>query len=446
MYVLKTIKLSKKKLNENKIILLFDTSTSAPCLYSFLFSLSILRFQSLSTQQADLIAVKIWYEYWYTKHCTTFCQSFLTSTYDPDIYLNEIDNFIFFLENYNDLKFNTMHYKSNQWFQKNYSTISQRMRSLFKFFTYLLDEFWNLRHQSYPFNEITNRRKRIDLFLNNKRKIFSKFNRYALTVNNGIIPNFKSLDDEMLTKLYEIIRPSRENKINPHNPFKSKTSQFRNFLLVHLMLNYGLRIGELMLISEKSIKKSINYDKYNLIITNTDDEFDSRSRKPHIKNAQSHRVIELSKQDYQLINIYINSIRKTSTTQILFTSFTPPYPALSYSTINAIFKKIDIKFRTLYPHYFDNEKLYGTLEKFTPHTCRHTWAYITLAFALEKHKKDLYNQSLNNNIMEKAQEDLRILGGWSMNSQMPKYYAKRFIVESSNIINLERISQELWEN
>lgn len=52
------------------------------------------------------------------------------------------------------------------------------------------------------------------------------------------------------------------------------------------------------------------------------------------------------------------------------------------------------------------------------------------------------NQS-NNEIMQKALEDLRVLGGWSANSIMPSYYAKRFIVDSANLMNLQRISQEL---
>ncbi|EXC21667.1 phage integrase domain protein [Acinetobacter sp. 869535] len=47
--------------------------------------------------------------------------------------------------------------------------------------------------------------------------------------------------------------------------------------------------------------------------------------------------------------------------------------------------------------------------------------------------------------MQKALEDLRVLGGWSANSIMPNYYAKRFIVDSANLLNLQRISEEIWE-
>jgi hypothetical protein len=38
-------------------------------------------------------------------------------------------------------------------------TITQRIRSLFKYFIYLLDEYWNVWNQDLTLKEITNRRK-----------------------------------------------------------------------------------------------------------------------------------------------------------------------------------------------------------------------------------------------------------------------------------------------
>ena len=96
------------------------------------------------------------------------------------------------------------------------------------------------------------------------------------------------------------------------------------------MLNYGLRIGELMLLTTNSIKKSIQNHSFSLIITNTDDEFDDRSKKPKIKNEYSYRVIKLQERDYRILQIYINEIRKEIPSHILFTSLKPPYSALSY--------------------------------------------------------------------------------------------------------------------
>ena len=325
-------------------------------------------------------------------------------------------------------------------------TITQRLRSLFKYFVYLLDEYWNTRYQDITIKELTNRRKKIDLFLLNKKRIFSKFSKHSLTVKSEINHNFKSLTNEMVAMLYKIIRPDQSAKINIDNPFSTKSHQLRNFLMVHLMMNYGLRVGELMLLTKRSIKKSLNSDSYSLIITNTDDEHDSRQRKPSIKNEQSYRVIKLDSMDYKFLMLYVEKIRNFNNSDILFTSLKPPYSPLSYSSINAIFKTIEQAFKTSHPVYFDDTNI-DSIQKLTPHVCRHTWAYITLAFAIKKYRNESVsplNQS-NDEIMQKALEDLRVLGGWSANSIMPSYYAKRFIVDSANLMNLQRISQELWK-
>lgn len=443
MFVVKTIKLSKKYSNQNHIVLLFDTSTTVPLLYPLLYSTDVLRFQSLATQQSDMLALKFWYEFWYQKYSTLFCESFFSSKYEPEIFLNEIDNFIVFLENNKKLETNLIRLRSN--IETNYMTITQRLRSVFKYFEYLLDGYWNIRYQDITIKELTNHRKKIDLFLMNKKKIFSKFSKRSLTVKSEINHNFKSLTNEMVVMLYKIIRPDQAANINKDNPFSTKSHQLRNFLIVHLMMNYGLRVGELMLLTKRSIKKSINSDSYSLIVTNTDDEHDSRQRKPSIKNEQSYRVIKLDSMDYKFLMLYIEKIRNFNDSDILFTSLKPPYSPLSYSSINAIFKVIEQVFRTLHPIYFDDINI-ESIHKFTPHVCRHTWAYITLAFAIKKYRKESSSMIKHNNdeIMQKAQENLRVLGGWSANSIMPSYYAKRFIVDNANIINLQRISQELW--
>ncbi|MNV48197.1 site-specific tyrosine recombinase XerC [compost metagenome] len=250
----------------------------------------------------------------------------------------------------------------------------------------------------------------------------------------------------MVVMLYKIIRPNQTANINTDNPFSTKSHQLRNFLMVHLMMNYGLRVGELMLLTKRSIKKSLNSDSYSLIITNTDDEHDSRQRKPSIKNEQSYRVIKLDSMDYKFLMLYIEKIRNFNNSDILFTSLKPPYSPLSYSSINAIFKTIEQAFRASHPVYFDDTNI-DSIQKLTPHVCRHTWAYITLAFAIKKYRNESAspsNQS-NDETMQKALEDLRVLGGWSANSIMPSYYAKRFIVDSANLMNLQRISKELWK-
>lgn len=60
-----------------------------------LYTMKFLRFQSISTQHADLIAIKFWFE----KFTTSFCESFYSTSYNFEIIQVEIDNFIVYLEN-----------------------------------------------------------------------------------------------------------------------------------------------------------------------------------------------------------------------------------------------------------------------------------------------------------------------------------------------------------
>ncbi|MBP2543198.1 integrase [Acinetobacter guillouiae] len=275
-----------------------------------------------------------------------------------------------------------------------------------------------------------------------KKKIINNFSKSNKTIKSEINYSFKSMNDEMIKGLYLIISPSKSDKYNTLNPFKSKKVQLRNFLIIHLMLNYGLRIGELMLLTINSIKKSIQNDNFSLIITNTDDDYDDRAKKPKIKNEYSYRVIRLQERDYKMLQIYINEIRKEIPSQILFTSLKPPYSALSYASVKKIFDQIDSSLKALLPEYFDNSN-YDSIERLTPHVCRHSWAYMTLSFSFEKYKKENtayrdIRQSVND-AMLKAQDDLRIIGGWSPTSTMPMHYGKRFIVERANFMNLARI-------
>lgn len=100
MFALKTIHLDKKVSNENQIILLFDLNSSCPCMYPMLYTMKSLRFESISTQNADLNALKFWYE----KFSTSFCESFFSTLYNFEIIQNEIDNYIIYLENKKKLK------------------------------------------------------------------------------------------------------------------------------------------------------------------------------------------------------------------------------------------------------------------------------------------------------------------------------------------------------
>ncbi|MGS0705387.1 site-specific integrase [Acinetobacter sp. ANC 3781] len=323
-----------------------------------------LRFQSQSTQHADLISLKFWYEFWFDKFSTSFCESFYSSSYNFEIIQNEIDSFIIYLENNNKNDDHLIRLRNNQ--SVNYTTIGHRIKSFLKFYSFLIDEYLTIHSQpQLTRKEIDRIKLNLDKYMINKKKILNRFSKTNKTIKSEINYSFKSMTDEMLRALYQIISPNNSNKTNELNPFKLKQAQLRNFLIVHLMVNYGLRVGELMLLTINSIKKSIQSHSYSLIITNTDDEYDDRLRKPKIKNEYSYRVITLQERDYKILKIYIDEIRNDIPSKILFTSLKPPYSALSYSGINKLFDKIDSVLRNTAPSCFD-ETNYDSIERLTP--------------------------------------------------------------------------------
>ena len=441
MFDLKTIHLEKKVSNENRIILLFDLDSSCPCMYPMLYTMKFLRFQSVSTQHADLIAIKFWYKFWYEKFSTSFCESFFSTSYNFEIIQDEIDNFIIYLEDNRKVEENIIKLRNNK--NVNYTTISHRVRSFLKFYSFLIDEYLTIKSQpQLTIQEIRKIKENLSKYMTKKKKILNNFSKSNKTIKSEINYLFKSMNQEMIKGLYLIISPNNSIKYNGLNPFKSKNVQLRNFLIIHLMLNYGLRIGELMLLTTKSIKKSMQNHNFSLIITNTDDEFDERSKKPNIKNEYSYRVIKLQERDYKILKIYMDEIRQEIPSQILFTSLKPPYSALSYASIRKVFDQVDASLKALIPECFDDSN-YDSIERLTPHVCRHSWAYMMLNFSFEKFSKEnIVNSNLRlatNDALIKAQDDLRAIGGWSPNSAMPMYYGKRFIVERANHSNLSRI-------
>lgn len=123
--------------------------------------------------------------------------------------------------------------------------------------------------------------------------------------------HFNSLTEDMVRKFYEIIRPESSSKPNPINPFPAGEIQFRNYLICRLLLNYGLRVSELLLLEKNSIKPNIKGVQFSIIVTSVDDDVrDPRKRLPSLKNSWAHRVLALDINDYNHLKIYIDKIRK----------------------------------------------------------------------------------------------------------------------------------------
>ncbi|HHS9907476.1 TPA: site-specific integrase [Klebsiella quasipneumoniae subsp. similipneumoniae] len=422
-----------------------DVKVCLPALYPLRYLVDHLEYRSLSTQSASLQAIKFFYEFWYMKHRTTFCYSFYCSGHDPAIAIHEMTDFFQYLENDRLLSFAP---RSLPRIHSSGMTNASRVRAVIRFIGYLIATYVSPYYQNETPKELSRHASRLNTRLlickDEFKTLESSHQRYSSRVTQG----FQSMTGDMVENVYRIVVPSSKHKSNLLNPFPYGFIQFRNYLIMRLMLNYGLRVGELLLLECASIKASIKGDKSSLIISMPCNMTDPRTHAPSLKNEYSHRVLELDKVDYEFLVIYMQKIRKNSTTHnFIFASSQNPESPLSYNTVHSIFSKIDKVFSVNYPECKSLER-FDAIMKLTPHVTRHTWAYLTMKklYNLQNKKlndsgNNLVKNSLSMGRMDEVKEALRLLGGWSIKSQMPDLYAKRFLSEQANAANIQRLFQ-----
>ncbi|MEL0577520.1 site-specific integrase [Pectobacterium punjabense] len=423
--------------------ILMDTRTCLPLLYPLTYQIDHLSFRSLSTQSASLQAIKYFYEFWLKKYGVTFCYSFYSSGHDPRIAIDEMSAFSHYLENSRTCQSNVLvlvPVKSVGTF-----TNAARFRAIIQFISFLINKYVSPFYLEDSPKVLSRLASRLHARL---RLCNDSYRTLATGKKSRTIQGFQSMNSDMVICLYRIITPCSARKFNPLNPFPSGDLQFRNFLIVRLLLNYGLRIGELLLLERQSIKSNIKGDKFSLIITTTDGESDPRGYAPSLKNVWANRVLELDKQDHDFLIIYIEKLRPKTEHDYVFTSTHSGGKPLSYNSVYSIFLQIDSKFSKEFPEY-KSLNYFDSIKKLTPHVTRHTWAYLTLQKLY--HMKLMKSRTIKNHtdfdffmdgLMGEAKNELRLMGGWSQNSEMPGIYAKRFLSELANKANIHRIDQD----
>lgn len=425
--------------------ILMDVKICLPALYPLRYLVDHLEYRSLSTQSASLQAIKFFYEFWFIKHGTTFCYSFYCSGHDPAIAIHEMAAFFQYLENGRLVSFapRALPFKHSSGM-----TNAARVRAVIRFIGYLISTYISPYYRNETPKELSRYASRLNTRLLICKNEFKTLERSNQRYNSRVTEGFQSMTGDIVENVYRIVIPSSKHKNNFLNPFPSGLIQFRNYLIMRLMLNYGLRIGELLLLECASVKTSIKGDKFSLIISMPCGMNDPRVHAPSLKNDYSHRVLELDKIDYEFLMIYMQKIRKNSMTHdFIFASSQNPENPLSYNAVHLIFSEIDKVFSLNYPECKSAER-FDAIKKFTPHVTRHTWAYLTLKKLYHlKNKRlsgsgnDFVKNSLSIGLMDEAKEALRLLGGWSIKSQMPDLYAKRFLSEQANAANIQRILQ-----
>lgn len=453
------------RIDKKHILTLIDEQTTLPSLFVAIYSirkLSLLRFR---TQEKELFTLKYFFEFWENKFSKTFDFSFRESNYDIANCISELDGFYHHLSNKKHLR-STKNIVSiqNSSFESCRSN-AEHLRTISKFFQYLNQRYMNQSFQRIDQYELCKSRDWNERCIKSIVRNFCKVQPSGMKHN----PTYRSLTKEQLLCLDEMLLPSsplisesvpKENASvykNKLNPFASLFLQFRTYIIHRLMFNYGLRIGEVLLLTVESLGASkpnhLGEIRYILSVNNLPSHINDPRKEPiTIKNRFSLREILLDEKDYYHIKYYINELRnplfiKTdksieNDSQLLFITNRGSCGPITYDTVQKYYAKIDLHYNSLY----SDRDFYTLMPKITPHVGRHSWAYITLEYIYN----NLFNEevilkrqyginSRLNGLLDAASEQLRNLGGWSLNSKMPYRYAKRFLSELANKNNLLRI-------
>lgn len=220
--------------------------------------------------------------------------------------------------------------------------------------------------------------------------------------------NIRSLPANVVEALFELLNPDSAN-----NPFKYLRTRWRVFVTFTILLNLGLRRGELLLLSVDSVKSSYDQKqqkrRYWINITeNPYEELDRRCNKPAIKTDSSRRQIPVNEHTAGIIQTYTENFRGRADHSFLISS------QLKLPLCNESLTKIFVQISESLPMAARNELYERSGKKsITPHDLRHTCAVVFL------------NQLLKlGDSMDEALAKMRFFFGWSLSSDMPVRYAK----------------------
>ncbi len=201
------------------------------------------------------------------------------------------------------------------------------------------------------------------------------------------------LTDEELAELREVVTPGARR-----NPFKPGV-QFRNHIIVELMLATGLRRGELLKLKLTHLplgpKNTLTVER------SPDDKQDGRRNEPQVKGRE--REIPIPKPLAVEVWRYAQKHRKPGSHPYLFTSQRGGSP-LDAAGVNRIFSLL---VERCFP------RLHGRLH---PHVLRHTFNNRLMDKALEMGWSD-----------DQRKKVQTYLNGWRENSSMPEVYTRRLV-------------------
>jgi len=229
---------------------------------------------------------------------------------------------------------------------------------------------------------------------------------------------YRSLTDTQLQIVRMLIRPDAAA-----NPFPERL-QLRNWLMIELLLETGIRRGELLKLYTTDINKGSQH-AYVSINDREHDPCDPRVEEPALKTHG--RTVGISAQLYEVYERYIQHdrrpLRDGKPMKLLYRYLfiSDRGRPLSIRALSNVLDRLFLTIELAHP---------GLLPTLSAHDFRHTFADHFLAYLVEKRGHDL----------ERATDELRRVCGWSETSTMPRRYAGRYLAESANLHNAQRTS------
>lgn len=229
---------------------------------------------------------------------------------------------------------------------------------------------------------------------------------------------YRSLTDTQLQIVRTLIRPGAAE-----NPFPERL-QLRNWLMIELLLETGIRRGELL----KLYTTDINKGSQHAYVSINDREHDPRDPRVEEPALKTHgRTVGISAQLYEVYERYIQRDRrplrdgKPMKLPYRYLFISDRGRPLSIRALSNVLDRLFLTIELAHP---------GLLPTLSAHDFRHTFADHFLAYLVEKRGHDL----------ERATDELRRVCGWSETSTMPRRYAGRYLAESANLHNAQRSS------
>ena len=229
---------------------------------------------------------------------------------------------------------------------------------------------------------------------------------------------YRSLTDTQLQIVHTLIRPGAAE-----NPFPERL-QLRNWLMIELLLETGIRRGELL----KLYTTDINKGSQHAYVSINDREHDPRDPRVEEPALKTHgRTVGISAQLYEVYERYIQRdrrpLRDGKPMKLLYRYLfiSDRGRPLSIRALSNVLDRLFLTIELAHP---------GLLPTLSAHDFRHTFADHFLAYLVEKRGHDL----------ERATDELRRVCGWSETSTMPRRYAGRYLAESANLHNAQRSS------